>query len=347
MSFITRCPACATAFKVVPDQLKISDGWVRCGQCQTVFDATLDLQPAWGGTDPGGTPPVTPLGDSSVVAVDVAAPGPWVPADEPIAPIRTETRPPGVGFVGEAGEPSGAAPFPEAEGAASDPLMGAWAPPAHVGVSPPEPVWAPDPSPGSAVEVPAVHVFNPRPEAEWPPAPEPEASLSFVRQAQRRAWWHRTPVRVLTGGLAVLLLVGLLLQWVWWQRDHLAARSPVWRATLERLCEPFGCRIGDWQAPDRVHIESSALLRRAPGRYVFDLVLKNTSPWAVALPAIELTLTDATDAVLVRRVLPRQDWSPHATVVPGMAEQAVRLELALPPAEAQLMTGYRALLFYP
>ena len=31
-------------FKVVPDQLKISDGWVRCGHCADVFDATLHLE---------------------------------------------------------------------------------------------------------------------------------------------------------------------------------------------------------------------------------------------------------------------------------------------------------------
>jgi len=58
MSFITRCPACATAFKVVPDQLKISDGWVRCGQCQQVFNATLDLQPWSPGSEPAA--PQTP-----------------------------------------------------------------------------------------------------------------------------------------------------------------------------------------------------------------------------------------------------------------------------------------------
>ncbi|RYF74696.1 MAG: DUF3426 domain-containing protein [Comamonadaceae bacterium] len=44
MSLITRCPACATTFKVVRDQLRISDGWVRCGRCGEVFDATLDLR---------------------------------------------------------------------------------------------------------------------------------------------------------------------------------------------------------------------------------------------------------------------------------------------------------------
>ena len=31
-------------FKVVSDQLKVSQGWVRCGQCASVFDASLHLQ---------------------------------------------------------------------------------------------------------------------------------------------------------------------------------------------------------------------------------------------------------------------------------------------------------------
>src|SRR5438045_2747910 len=44
MSLITRCPACGTMFKVVADQLKISEGWVRCGHCAEVFDATADLR---------------------------------------------------------------------------------------------------------------------------------------------------------------------------------------------------------------------------------------------------------------------------------------------------------------
>lgn len=44
MSLITRCPACATMFKVVPDQLRVSEGWVRCGQCSEVFDANANLQ---------------------------------------------------------------------------------------------------------------------------------------------------------------------------------------------------------------------------------------------------------------------------------------------------------------
>ena len=44
MSQITRCPSCATSFKVVADQLRISEGWVRCGKCAEIFDAAAHLQ---------------------------------------------------------------------------------------------------------------------------------------------------------------------------------------------------------------------------------------------------------------------------------------------------------------
>lgn len=36
---ITRCPGCATAFRVTPEHLKAMHGKVRCGQCQMVFNA--------------------------------------------------------------------------------------------------------------------------------------------------------------------------------------------------------------------------------------------------------------------------------------------------------------------
>jgi predicted Zn finger-like uncharacterized protein len=40
MSWITRCPACGVIYQVVPDQLKVAQGWLRCGQCQEAFDST-------------------------------------------------------------------------------------------------------------------------------------------------------------------------------------------------------------------------------------------------------------------------------------------------------------------
>jgi predicted Zn finger-like uncharacterized protein len=43
MSLATRCTQCGTIFKVVQDQLKVSEGWVRCGRCQEVFNALEGL----------------------------------------------------------------------------------------------------------------------------------------------------------------------------------------------------------------------------------------------------------------------------------------------------------------
>lgn len=73
MSLVTRCPACSTAFKVVRDQLRISEGWVRCGRCSQVFDATLDLRDSEGG-EPNA--PVAPSPDASPEATAPIASGP-------------------------------------------------------------------------------------------------------------------------------------------------------------------------------------------------------------------------------------------------------------------------------
>ncbi len=43
MSSTTQCPACSTRFRISQEQLDARQGLVRCGTCQTVFDATQFL----------------------------------------------------------------------------------------------------------------------------------------------------------------------------------------------------------------------------------------------------------------------------------------------------------------
>ncbi len=43
MTLATRCPACGTVFRVVQDQLRVSQGWVRCGRCAEAFNATESM----------------------------------------------------------------------------------------------------------------------------------------------------------------------------------------------------------------------------------------------------------------------------------------------------------------
>src|SRR5690606_2178516 len=44
MALATTCPQCQTSFKVVPDQLKLRKGLVRCGVCQHVFSGIDNLR---------------------------------------------------------------------------------------------------------------------------------------------------------------------------------------------------------------------------------------------------------------------------------------------------------------
>ena len=43
MNLVTRCPKCATVFRVLPAQLGARNGQVRCGKCSTVFDGIAAL----------------------------------------------------------------------------------------------------------------------------------------------------------------------------------------------------------------------------------------------------------------------------------------------------------------
>lgn len=58
---LTRCPACSTWFQVVPDQLRVSQGWVKCGVCQDIFDANDALTEADVLDAPTGEPLTGPL----------------------------------------------------------------------------------------------------------------------------------------------------------------------------------------------------------------------------------------------------------------------------------------------
>lgn len=286
MSFITRCPSCGTAFKVVADQLKIADGWVRCGQCQQVFDATLDLQP--------------------------------VPPPAPATSVAPETA-----SVGEMGSRSPAATTePRAEAQA-------------VSVNADHDQAAGD-ADARAAATPTT-----------PPVALAYDEPSFVRKARRQAFWRRPVVRAVLGLLSLLLSALLAAQVAWHWRDVWAARYPASRPWLTAFCAHLGCTIAAPRRPQDVVIEGSVLLRRAPDRYSLHLVVRNNADIEVAAPALELTLTDMQDQVLVRRVWTPDAWPQPIAQLPPGAEWPLQFELAFDHPQAARMTGYRAVLFYP
>ncbi len=79
MSLATRCSACSTVFRVQKDQLKASEGWVRCGRCGTVFSALeglFDLErEAHSGADAAAQCDARTRADTGPRAPSRAAPG--------------------------------------------------------------------------------------------------------------------------------------------------------------------------------------------------------------------------------------------------------------------------------
>ena len=186
MSLVTRCPACTTTFKVVRDQLRISDGWVRCGRCSHVFDATLDLHEAPDGAPANASPPVPGGGympglvESSPESEATPPPERRQPAedadfvgDEP-EPQPLHTLPPGV----PASAPSPAAVSPPAF-SLSLPEHGIDEPWSDLDAS--EPAWKPPPSTLPPFPNIDLNLASPPPAPSPPAPPLPIASRIRTR----------------------------------------------------------------------------------------------------------------------------------------------------------------------
>ncbi len=253
MSIITQCPQCATQFRATPQQLRASEGWVRCGKCDQVFDA-------------------------SVHAVSQRA----VPTPEADAmvPLRAES------------------PSPQEETAALDP-------------------------PTAPVET----LFSDL-------TPDPADAPS--------RWTGRVWL-----GAALLLALLLLGQWVGHDKNMLAARAPALRPALLGMCEVIGCVLEAPQSPEFLQIEASAYDPLGEGMYRLSLTLRNRASWAIAHPAIELTITDASERPLVRRVLLPGDLGAQGEHMDALSAQELTIYLRSTLAISPGLSGYRLTAFYP
>lgn len=434
MSYTTRCPACGTTFKVVPDQLKISDGWVRCGHCTDVFDATLYLEtwvpPAKSTTDSTSVDP-PPTGSGSAVAeggMGQGTAGSQATQDRPaVAPSDARDPAPQPGNVAvRAGKTSPAPnePKPQVDRDRESDLDSSL----RVGretsaVKPAEAEFLTDlqrfakrstadgigskPTPGAADDTPAGELAvrlprspqrgrpaakpgapvprestatsgasagvrspaggevrgdleppagraTPKPEAQVPlsPTAAPDgaavvAEPEFIQKARRKAYWESPSMRAALTSGALLLALLWLAQWGLHERNRLVAWRPALQPVFESACGVLGCALEPVRSIDDIVIDSTALVRRLGNFYSFDLVLKNRSSMALAVPALELTLTDAAENVISRRVFLPQDMPGAPAQLAAGGSLSVSLRLSIAVGDSMPMSGYRALVFYP
>lgn len=332
MSLITRCPACETMFKVVPDQLRVSEGWVRCGQCDEIFDASAHLQD---GEFAGIVEPVVRetqvLLSHERAEVQDAVAEPYddeVDVDDALKDLPPEAGP----------DPLEPEP-PEVISSLGQPVTGPHGEAVDALAS--SPPWRDD---FMGAPQPVEPVFSPAlasPRSVWP-------EVSFIREVTPRSVWRRPLVRLALAGASLLLILGLAGQVVLHERDRLAATEPALKPWLQAACAVLDCRLSPLQQIESMVIDSSSFNKIRGDAYRLSFTLKNTALSELATPAMELTLTDSQDRPLIRRVfMPAELGLPPRVLAPGSETSgslAVSVKVTGPN---ERIAGYRVLAFYP
>ncbi len=169
---------------------------------------------------------------------------------------------------------------------------------------------------------------------------EEAASADDAAPAFRQAAWAAG---------ATLLALALLAQGVLVFRGDIVRASPQLRPFMESLCAGLGCELPLPRDASTIAIESSDIQPDAGREAFFTLhaTLRNRADYAQAYPHLEITLTDARDKALVRKVLEPVDWLPADAArdaFPAQRELSTRINFEAPGVAA---AGYRVYVFYP
>ena len=156
---------------------------------------------------------------------------------------------------------------------------------------------------GLGAEPESLEDLEPRPEEQ---GQEALHDVSFVRQARRKAFWRRPAVR------AVLALLASRSARCWPCSTRCRTATASRRTAVAAPTDPgrvpaARCSIGSPRQIEAIVIDSSSFSKLRSDAYRLAFTLKNQAAMEVAMPAVELTLTDAQDQPVLRRVLTPAD----------------------------------------
>jgi len=381
-------------FRVVPDQLRISEGWVRCGHCDEVFDANAHLKnleeivqsaqqdEAQVPLPPDPTPPLPPEPDPLADSVPVSEPEHVAQVTETEThALKAEeeneqaydwgldlppTEPPAVEIdIALPMEPANAQ---QALDAAAERLYENVetneVPQQFEESGPLEPFLDEVPATMQGTETPSLAQGVSESIDNWIhekqvtasmsavasdslAAPQDDVPLSFMPKAGKPSWVGRWFSRWVLVAVSVMMAFALGGQFVWHQRDRLAANYPMLRGPLTAACAMASCTIAAPRQIDSIAIESSAFTNVRAGIYLLQVTLKNSASLDLAVPALELTLTDLQDRPLFRKVIRAEEIKAKTQVFAAGSELNAGVPIQVRDGDVSSVTGYKLLAFYP
>lgn len=347
----TRCPDCGTVFRVTSEQLRRKAGKVRCGHCQSVFNAFDQWL-----SDSDEVEDQSPPSEVAGSPVELPQTEPASAMDLPIVEAETDfSDRVDTPIEDQVEEIIEVLPLESIED--------------EVSVAPSELVVPADAGPES---VPATEFQAPYDEVSLEDHVEtPEESTQAARDAGLVAarelndttaynrWAAGTLASDGLGGfggepakravwpfvlVSILLIVALIGQLIFYFRSEIVLRMP----SAAALFQLVSVEIPLPRNPALISIETSDLQSdNARGLFVLQATLKNRADYPQAWPALELSLTDTNDAVVSRRVMYAVEYLPPGTAsdaFPANGEVAVRLWIEAKEIGA---SGYRLYIFYP
>ena len=362
MSLLTRCPACTTLYRVVPDQLRISEGWVKCGQCGDIFDASQHLIEATIDPDPPSRAEVDAPStedfqpshdvendvllqtDVDVFEADLSQQSLLAQSPDSAAELNFGVEIPEQANIAEV-MPS------EVQADASANL--------EVQTAEPDPFAEHLPLPEHALEL------EPHPEpmqVRWDDATQKDsatnglsddslpspAQFTFLQTDRGHAFWRKPMVRGTLFFISFALGLSLLGQWVYLERDRLAAQQPDLRPMLLAFCGFAKCDIQPLQRIEALKVDAVGFHQIGKETYRLTFTVKNASTLSLAFPAVELALTDAQDLPVYRRVFSSRDLGAVGGEIAAGADWSAAVSLRMnSTALAPRVLGYRMLVFYP
>ncbi|CAM2152374.1 DUF3426 domain-containing protein [Paraburkholderia tropica] len=293
----------------------------------------VELKHASESSEPSLAREFAPEQPAQPASTSAPTPAPTPDTAEPFPPATRWTRV----------EPGLAASAPAAAAATGEPVEPSLASRTPAAAAPfaadPEPSLSARAEPAGAAAAPAFSALEPRDGSE---------PFAVTREAPahppRRIGW-----RIVGALVALLLLVGLAAQLLWWQRESVMVYFPASQPLYQQACAQLGCRISPPRDIDGLEVQQSDLRQvDDPHHLELKVPLRNRFGIALAYPALELTLLDRQNNVVLRRVLWPQDYAAPGT----------RIEAGLPAHSTQTMivrldtgnvvaSNFRIEIFYP
>ena len=320
------------------DQLKVSEGWVRCGRCDEVFNALhglFDLEhespPEWERApriEDGGQSPSDPAPDESGNSHGHGN-GSLVDLSNPASAHAPDAEMPDIRIASHAQAASEQVDFT----LDTRPVDAVNPVKVSTGVY--------DDVADEELRQPAIPATLPATDQPVPAAPIPE----FVQQTERQARWQSRPVIATLWAVTLVLVLLLAMQVLYHFRDLAVSRWPNLKPGLTSLCAAMNCVIAAPRRIDNVAVENSALTRGAvPDSLRLALTLRNRGPYSVAVPSIDLSLTNMGGQLIARRTLSPRDLRVTTSQLEPGAELALQSLLS---TGNSAVAGYTVEIFYP